>query len=1568
MKRRRLCGVVAGVAAWGLLLGFDPPRPAFGQRRAAPPGIQVRQVQLGGRALGDEEETLSDGVFLPPDRQAKRRLEVASEMIGENRYGEAVRLLGALLDSAEDFFFKPNPDQPVYRSLKAEAGRLLSGLPPDGRQSYELQFGARARKMLEEAAAAGDMARIAEISRRYFFTQGGAEATYLLGRHYLDQNRPLAAALCFERLMAMGDVCAGLEPALSLSLATCWLRAAQPEKAQQVLARLRREHPTGELVVGGERIKLFASDTQALAWMEQKFGKQPVASPVEAEQWAMFRGDESRNAQSAGSQPLLSLRWRQRACDDQVIEDFVSQLRHEYQSQEVAALSSLHPLAVSDVVLVRTAFALQAVDFATGKLVWKYAAGEESLEQFLRAVGSPDSNRSARQLLAGLDERMWDDATYGTLASDGQSVYYIEDLDLAGLTSNMVMTVLPNGNRRYSVNSQGTNRLAARDLRTEGKLKWAVGGVTGEDVPELAGTFFLGPPLPLMGYLYVLAEVKGQEIRLLVLSPDTGALVWSQQLAVVDMPVAQDPFRRNSGSTPSFADGVLVCPTTAGAIVGLDLSTRSLLWGYKYPRPPGAGERMGGRNPIYDPGQRGATDRWVDASITTADGHVLATPIETDELYCLRLADGQELWKRDRGDNLYVACVHDGKVILVGRRAVTALKLSDASEAWPALALPEGAMPSGRGFYSDHHYYLPLSSAEVVKIDLQSGQIVSRARSRFGNVPGNLICYRDSIISQGTDYLDAYYQLDALKKRVSDALAANPDDAGALAALGEVKMDEGPLSEAVELFRRSYALKADEATRGQLIESLLEGLRVDFPAYRGALAELEKLVDQPRHRLEFLRLKAIGLQAAGDVLPAFDAYLRLVDEQTPWEMQQIDDHLSVRRDRWIRQQLARLRMSADPAAEKHIDAVVAARLEAALAADTTEALRGFLNVFGSQPAAGRARDALVARLGADDLLEKNLLLEQRAQSKTDAVAAEATARMAQALVSAGQTELAGAYYEQLAGRFAQVKSLDGKTGAELLAALPKDSPLEARLRAGPWPEGVVSVREEKGSTRNMREARSRVAELRIDGPRGTLFQNVELAIVSDAQQYLSAKDGLGVERFRIVLNDPGTQRSFSSRNVYGAQAINYAKVYGGLAVLSMGTQLVAVDTLRGGNSTASRILWSHDLNDQLGGMEGVQPVVPRALNVKWGRIRFVSEDSQGRRFGTIGPVSENGVYFQRMHDLHCVDPLTGKTIWVRNNVPPGLHLFGDDEYLFASPSNDGETLVLSAATGELLGTRKLPPLESRMSTVGRQVLCWMTSGQQNVVEMRDAWLDKVVWSYAFAAGSKADVVAEQVVGVLEPGGEFSLVRLSDGKRLAKEQLEKEDRLHAIYLLPSDEGYLLVTHFNGPNNSNLSVHAYPQTVDCPLLSGRVYAFDGQTGRSLWPPVSVVQHGLLLSQPSELPVLVFVRQAIAARPIRSRDPQLSVMCIDKRSGRVLYHKEDLPGTNLSSCEMTANQAAHTVSIALPTRVITLTYTNNPVDLQAKRPVSPEDRRLAAQVILSALGLAATPEAKVNDAASR
>ena len=157
-------------------------------------------------------------------------------------------------------------------------------------------------------------------------------------------------------------------------------------------------------------------------------------------------------------------------------------------------------------------------------------------------------------------------------------------MDYAG-TSSPVFQLMADGMVRWGMLTTGISKersipaigSSAHDVRS-GKLEWELGG---PGATRQANTFFLGPPLPLMGQLYVLADVKG-EVHLLALNAATGDLVWSQPMASPPLSIVKDRLRRWAGMSPVYADGILVCPTYSGAIVGYDLATRSFLWGYRY--------------------------------------------------------------------------------------------------------------------------------------------------------------------------------------------------------------------------------------------------------------------------------------------------------------------------------------------------------------------------------------------------------------------------------------------------------------------------------------------------------------------------------------------------------------------------------------------------------------------------------------------------------------------------------------------------------------------------------------------------------------------------------------------------------------------------------------------------------------------------------------------------------------------------------------------------------------------------------------------------------------------------
>jgi hypothetical protein len=86
--------------------------------------------------------------------------------------------------------------------------------------------------------------------------------------------------------------------------------------------------------------------------------------------------------------------------------------------------------------------------------------------------------------------------------------------------------------------------------------------------------------------------------------------------------------------------------------------------------------------------------------------------------------------------------------------------------------------------------------------------------------------------------------------------------------------------------------------------------------------------------------------------------------------------------------------------------------------------------------------------------------------------------------------------------------------------------------------------------------------------------------------------------------------------------------------------------------------------------------------------------------------------------------------------------------------------------------------------------------------------------------------------------------------------------------------------------------------------------------------------VLQQPSNSPALWFVRNVSNSQTVLSPDnvKQASVLCIDRRDGRVLYSKEDI-STQVNEFNVVSNQSGTTSTITLPGQSITVTFTDAP-----------------------------------------
>ncbi|HEX7377215.1 MAG TPA: PQQ-binding-like beta-propeller repeat protein [Pirellulales bacterium] len=1509
---------------------------------AAPAQAQIGPRRLARPALrkgGQEEESL-DSVFFPPDRETMQHLARAAELVQDKRYGEAARFLNSILDKPEDSFFQPDRGRATFRSLKQEAQRMIGELGEEGRASYELQYGAEARRLLDEAVAQGSRAKLTEVARKFFHTAAGYEATYLVGLAEMQRGQPLAAALCLERLRGSPGA-ARLEPTLTVVTAVCWQRAGRAEQAVTMLREVRQAFPDAEFELAGRRTKIFSAAAEAAAWLATAAGPHgaPAALAV-AREWTLYRGGAARNAVSEGSSPLLNRRWSVPVADGRDLEEMLDKIYQDNLERGTRVLPGLHPLAARDYVLMRSLTGLVGVDLRTGKRVW--ASTEKTVDDLIEALPR-QPGQNAMPLRTWLERRAWDNAVYGTLSSDGEYVYSIDDPPATGHQPSDELNNVERGqpgqiffNRQFGappVEAAG-NELNAYEIASQGKLVW----VANVEQAGLTGVFFLGPPLPVGGSLYVLGEAKG-EVRLFVLDPRSGVVEWSQQLVITDSNPVEDHLRHAAGAMPSYSDGILVCPTSAGAVVAVDLTTRSLLWGFQYPKSFEGNMAMNRLmqfrfQPMPQMHDNDDHDRWTDASVTLAEGHAIFTPVESSEIFCVSLTDGKLKWQKPHEDGLYVACVNEGKVVVVGSRSVKALRLADGESAWgeAALALPSNSTPSGRGFYNRGRYYLPLSSAEVAAIDLADGRIVARSRSRSGTVPGNLICYHGAVISQGVDRVESFYQLDELRDQVAKALQEHPDDPQALARQGELLLDEGEYVEAVKQLRRSHELAAGPRTRELLVGAMLESLRLDYAGNRQLVPEIEKLADQPAQHTALARLMASGLQKNGELVPAFEAYLKMADLSTSsGDMERVDSALSVRRDRWVRARLAELQESATPDQRRQIDALLEKAYAACLDGDDAGRLKNFVLYFGYHPLADQAREQLAGRamegkgtVAAHDWLEAEHWLRQLERSADAARSRAAAARLARLCATAERWSDAAVYYRRLTGEWADAVCLDGKTGREFAAELPGQEQLHAAANdADPWPKGKVMVHKEDGQ--GMNQGRATLVEFR--GSPGPFYQYATVEVETSMQHQLIGRDGLGHELWRLPLRDRNDPNNFGFN-----PAINYVRADGHLLLVSLGYQVVAIDTL-GAPGSRANILWRQDLSEAVAGLPRHVGINMQAAAMPWGGgQRLQAVDSNGRPLGNTSPLSSDCVCFQRMRNLIAVDPLTKSTLWTRQDVPSGSELFGDDELLFvvpAAPANATEAMVFRTLDGESLGRRDVPPADQRIFTIGRLVLAWELTGEsEGTLRLFDAWKQVDLWRKPFDARARFWPVADEALAAMDTRGRLTVLSLPDGKPTIETQLDKEPALQDIYLLRSPHTDVLITNRSTQQRANINVAAMAVPPGmAAVVNGAAYGFDRRTGQRLYKQ-TLTQKGLLLGQPAASPLLVFAATTQRMRNNNAQPMKGELTCLDKRTGKIVLQQELDQALNM--LETSCRPDKLEVMVRTPVQTFHIKLTDEPAEV--------------------------------------
>ncbi|HEY3394108.1 MAG TPA: PQQ-binding-like beta-propeller repeat protein [Lacipirellulaceae bacterium] len=1492
-------------------------------------GLQFARAQRGpfgpenpNRSATDGNDTNS-GVYLPTDRLLSRAMARAQERLTAGEYHQSLGFLHQIFQREEDSFLEPSETELDHRGLKAAARQMIRALPAAGHEAYELLHGAAARRQLDAALASGDQDRIASVVRQYFHTGAGYEAALVLAQMEADKGNYLAAGRLYQELLESPRASERFEPQLSVRAALNQVAESRPDLAVTILRALVEKHPTALIDVEGEGTPAPRADADLLAWLLEQVG-QPRATVPTQPNWLTIRGNPQRNAKHPDGRPHLRPRWQARVVNDPGLESHFVARSEEFAQRRLVTFPAARPIAVDDVVVMRTPRNLVAIDWDTGKRIWETRDDEEfesddSLSEF--SAGNEGDQLTGQD--TRLERRMWDDALAMSLSSDGKRVFVVRGVSAPSQEEIVAWQAGPGFGRRVDNLTATSNQLAAYDLATEGKLAWELDGARPSG--PVAGAFFLGTPLAVGNTLYVMAEIRSA-VYLLALDPATGKVKWQQQLVGLEQGIALEPARRLFGATPSHAGSLVICPTAAGAIVAVDIVKREFAWVYRYARnirSPMDAMSIWQQQPQNQVVR--ANNRWLDGTAILADGRVVVTPPDSDELHCLDMQTGKG-WKQRRGDALLAACADGGNVLLVAGDDVQALRLADGTSAWEQQSLPADALPGGHGYLSDGAYYLPLTNGEILSIGMADGKLDRLAAGKPDAAFGNLICHRGSVISQSTLLLDKYEQLDVLRRRTQQTLAEDPNDATALRELAELKRTEGQTSEAVTLLKRAYELAPSEPlTREVLAELLLEALAADYAAFDDNLPLLTELVRDRQQQIELMRIEALGLDKLGQRLDAWAAYLRLADftAEQP-EHLRIDSDYSVRSDRWIGGRVAALWSNATRDEQASIASQLAARRANVKDPETTAELRHYLAHFDKLPGSNEVRNELI------ELLSKR-------------------GRLAEAEIEQLQLPVAGEDGGEAAAHSA-------------ITALSQDANLPQ------WPTGKVigDVKSVASGSRDRAE-RAQVEQLgyrqlRIeqDVPAGPTTQ----WFVSGDYSELVGRNPLGDDIYRIRLGPTNWAQQYRDSNLV------YAARLGHLLIASLGGQILAIDSRQNQAGLDGTPLWQATPFGRIAseGLRGRRGARVRAYRTTR-RSPYHASSSRKRNssaaalLGSLGPVTARGVIYQEQNQLKCVDPLNGETLWLRTDIPAGCELFGDDEYVFAADLSARKAHVLRLSDGQLLGKRDLPKFEWLM-TVGRNLATLGSRTERgnraSLVQVVDIWSQETLFEADYPPAAQISVVEPDCVAICDPSGRFQLINVRTGQAVVNRPIDAVPELRGIQTLRSGDSIFVMLNRQAQNQQHKPL-IHPEH---PITDGPVYAFNLKTGQPMWPSAALVRNrAIALSQPLDLPMLVFAEHMMTRDPSTSDRMQLRLLCLDKRTGETVYRNDNLPQTSASRFRIRAQRGADPrVTIETGSSKIELAVTDEP-----KPPQPPANDELESAREVGRRGLLGLGERMLRGAIS-
>ncbi len=1565
--------------------GELPSKPARAPTAVVkPPTANPTSRILSPPTNTSTQQVLSQLVFR--NRSEQVALKKAAELLREGHSTEGLALLQQILDQPHDSF-QWSDTESTFQSSHRAALQILGSLPPPLLEKYERLYGPEAERDLANAKVSGLTPNYAEVARRFYYTTAGFEASDWLATRWLDTGQYELAAKNWARLLA--------DPVHARRVTnTLCIKAVLAERlAAGTVDFSAQSNSSGVEQVRTTSIGRFTLDDLGLPTpgeVKNTSAEWNVAFRIQKSS----RASADSSLPYLGPAWQVDLAEDQH---HEVAASWSHWEGEQIRNQRSVAVSN-YPILTGRLVVLRDFEGIRAIDAATGETAWKYigasslslaAAEVDELEQ-----SQPDGS-VRNNVLNVLFHTHAGNAALGTLTSDGRKVFAIDALDIRPRHASRSRSSTRGGQRRANTETgdapepvaRESNRLIALEVEpgpSSGKTvtaSWVVGGPigapnwfyrmdenddgqitveeftgraeqfrdidknadgsiglreadvyskAGSDEEQLAGHFFLGPPLPVDGRLFVMTEVDRQ-LNLVALKAETGEFLWSQGIGFVDHPVDEDPFRYTLSCTPIYSDGVILCTTQMGVLAAVDAADGLLLWAYYYGDDDASGPFGNWSYSV----RRSFGHAGFPCEPVVHGGRVVYLPRQSDQIHCLELRTGRQLWTIPRTGAEYVAAVTDEITVVVDQRYCRGLSLVDGQELWSTRL----GMPSGRGVQIGERYLVPLQAGRIATLDIRTGQEIGWAMPPIPPIPpkhlgqpnrsqpissimnadkpesldasaeieawrpGNLLLSGDVILSVDTRRLVALPQAAPLLERVRREAAEQGRSPSRIILAAELEATLGHLHSAQSLLTESLRLAPTDTERSRaehlLREVLFRRLQAGDGEDAAVLGQLDPLLRTPMDRSRFLMLKAETLLRRND----FEGVLATTRAFSDLHLTGLlpvagDPTYFVSPQSWTLDMVGKVRERIDDVQLDRIETLVDAEQAAALQSGAAAPLEDFLTLYARWPQAARVRNALATRFikhGQFQRAELQLLESRRGGDAS--AAADATRLLAELWDRAGLLEEAAnlwleAENHRQSENVQLVKYSTNRKKSQLSPEFSTQTEPQPSSSANYTPTGIAAAAIDRAREPSARINRVRISQelwLHCDHELDAVFgQMVPSNIQTPGGSYQLLQRGNGGNG-ELSIVDRLTGIVVSNIDMTGSPTgmnrIDNTQV-GHFIPLGSGTAMNGLSLLETKRDKPVWIIASPGLGPDV---ESISP----------------------------GPAGPTFCVFQARRHLIAVDPATGRILWQRTDVDPnsGLEadkyrgIIGDEHVLVVFGSDRASYTVYRTMTGEELRRGKLDVSHSRRPNerhaFGRMFCHFVSTedGEQVAKRMRlwDPLHDRFVFDIPVSEDTLSCDTFNGEIVLLMPPARLLILDGYTGTVRADLELDRNDVAAARRISMVSDHARYYVNLNSPHRREDLEDATEETFETSYnrffvndlllpridIQGTLIAIDRKSGRVQWTDHSPQRSILRLPQ-VRLPFLI----ALSNLDDRTDGNRKSLMIevIDAATGEIIGSKEN------------------------------------------------------------------------------